>query len=186
MMGGQGAGKSTLLNGLIEDKGEFVHVSADDVKEALPEYQSALKGGNANAATTVHQESKQVAKSLAGKAMANRNNLVYDATGATRKDYDDLIDKLKVAGYKVSLVMVHITVEEGLRRIGARAQQTGRNVEEKYARAAYPLIGPNFAALVPKADDALLFDNMAGQPKLVWSKAAQDTGALRQLLGIGG
>lgn len=184
-MGGPGAGKSSILAGLIADQSKYVTVNSDDVKESLPQYQAGVKAGDRKIASKVHEESKTVAKSLQQKAITNHSNLIYDATGAAKKDYDDLITKLEQQNYRIKLVMVHVEVEEGLRRVRARAEETGRDVPEGNVKAMYPRIGPNFLALVPKSDQALLYSNMGKTPQLLWdSSKTPDVSVAKDLLGI--
>ena len=184
-MGGPGAGKSTILDEVVPGRKHYVVVNPDDVKEALPAYQRGLQSGNKDIANQVHKQSKTVATNLATKAMAQRQNVIYDATGANTSDYTTMIAGLKKQNYTIKLVMVHVTADEGLRRVTDRAVGTGRHVPEKIVRAVYPQIGPNFVKLAPTVDHALLYENMSKKPKLLWdSLVAPDVTLAKTALGL--
>src|SRR5690606_5925241 len=64
MGGGGGAGKSSVLK-LLRERGDVDDVpilSADDFKEAIPEYHELVAAGDTRAAATVHEESSAILK----------------------------------------------------------------------------------------------------------------------------
>ena len=184
MMGGPGAGKSSTLSQIVRDPKQYVMTNPDDVKEALPEYQAGLKAGNKNIAGKVHGESKKVADALADKTIKGRHNIIYDATGANKKGYTDLIKQLTEKHYQIKLVMVHVKMDEGLKRVKARAEETGRHIDDKLVKSVYPAIPPNFVSLAPTVDQALLYDNSDKPPKLVWDSKVADIALAKNYLDL--
>jgi predicted ABC-type ATPase len=161
MMGGPGSGKSSLIKQV--DKTKYVSMDADAVKEELPEYITATQHKARNAAFMAHGESSIVAKRIRDRAVRERKSLIVDGTGKNAKTYGALIDKLKESGYHVTLIMPHITGDEGQERAELRSEKTGRHVPEDILRGAYGKIAPNFEALAAKCDEARLFDNAGPQ-----------------------
>lgn len=173
LMGASGSGKSSIINEVVPDRSKFVHADPDAVKEAMPSYQAGLKAGNQNIATTVHAQSKDITKSVVNNAINTRRNLLYDGTGGNRQEYEAMITSLRGVGYRIKLVMTHISVDEGLKRVAERAAITGRAIPDNVVRDMYHWVPRNFPELVNRVDQALLFDNMVpkGQPpKLIWEK----------------
>lgn len=177
LMGAAGAGKSSIINQLVPDRSNFVHADADQVKEAMPEYQQGLKAGNKNIANTLHNRSKDVTKNVALQAIANRRNLLFDATGNNSAEYLTLISKMRQQGnanqkgYHITLAMVHLSPDEGVKRVAERAKQTGREIPENIVRDMYHWVPQNFPTIANQVDQAYLFDNMVPQgqaPIIVW------------------
>lgn len=173
LMGAAGSGKSSLIPQLVPDPSNFVHVDADQVKEAMPEYQSGLEEGDTDIANTVHTRSKNVAKSMATEAIATRRNLIFDATGSDVAQYMTMITAMrdKTKNYHITLAMSHLSPDEGVRRVAERAQQTGREIPENVVRDMYQWVPRNFPTLANQVDQAYLFDNMVPQgqpPIIVW------------------
>jgi predicted ABC-type ATPase len=173
LMGASGSGKSSIINEVIDDPSTFVHADPDMVKSAMPAYQAGIKQGNKNIANMVHDESKNITKSIVDSAITTRRNLLYDGTGGNLQEYSRMIANLKKVGYHVKLVMTHISVNEGLKRVAERAAATGRDIPTDVVKDMYKWVPINFPVLVSQVDNAYLFDNMVpkGQlPKLVWEK----------------
>jgi predicted ABC-type ATPase len=185
MMGGPGSGKSTIIESILNptDRKNMVLADPDSIKAKLPQYREDLKAGKKDAATKAHAESKKIVKTLLDNVISTRRHLLYDATGANKKDYEDLMAQLKRAGYNITLVMTHVPVEEGLSRVKARATETGRDVPESIVRAVYTSAPKNFKDLAPTADDAFVFDNSAKTAKLVWNNS-MDVTKLNEIFGI--
>lgn len=171
LMGAAGAGKSSIIDQLVPDRSNFVHADADQVKEAMPEYQRGVKAGDKNIANTVHARSKDVTKFVATQAIAGRRNLLFDATGNNTAEYMALITAMRQKNYQITLAMVHISPDEGVKRVAERARQTGREIPENVVRDMYHWVPRNFPTLANLVDHAYLFNNMVPQgqpPFIVW------------------
>lgn len=171
MMGGPGSGKSSIIQTVMDPRElkNMVVADPDAIKNMLPSYQAGVAKGDKDIAAKTHAESKKINSSVVDQTIISRRNLLYDATGANKKEYSDLIQKLKTAGYQIYLVLANLNVEEGVKRVKARAQVTGRSVPENIVRSVYRQVPSNFMSLVSQVHQAYVFDNSGKQPKLVWS-----------------
>jgi len=182
LMGAPGAGKSSIIDELVPDKSNFVHADADQVKEAMPRYQRGLLKGTKNISNKVHAQSKEVTKHVATQAIDSHRNLLFDGTCGDVTEYMALITALRKKNYHITLAMVHVSIDEGLKRVAERAQKTGREVPEDTVQNMYNWVPRNFPPLARLVDQAYLFDNMVrpGEPPiLLWetsdgTKLAQD------------
>jgi ppGpp synthetase/RelA/SpoT-type nucleotidyltranferase/predicted ABC-type ATPase len=172
-MGGPASGKSSGL--ATFDKSNTVHVDADAIKEQMPEYIEGVRGGLRDSARMAHNESSYIAKQIRERAIADRKNLIYDGTGRNREPFEETIDKLKAKGYKVTVMMSDLTVEEGLARAQGRAERISRYVPDDAVKGAYQTIPKNFEHFAAKADSWVLFDNHGDKPRAVWTGSGGKT-----------
>lgn len=175
MMGATASGKSSLVKGL--PKGEYVRIDSDMIKDRLPEFRAAIGVGTKtfpvsaiNAAPMTHEESSYLAKQIRAEAVLSRKNFIFDGTGNDLGKYQKFVTDLKGAGYHVQVLMSDLTPEEGMKRAGLRAEQTGRVVDQAFARNSYDMVPRNFEPISGKADEFYLFDNHGKTPRLVWSR----------------
>lgn len=169
MMGAPASGKSTLAKRIPEAR--FVRVDPDGIKEKLPEYHEAMAGNAKNAAAMVHEESSHLAKQIREEAISGRKNLLVDGTGKNAETYGALIKRLQGEGYHVRVMMAHLDKDEGMRRMKARADVTGRYVPDEFVNEAYEKIPRNFPHLAGLADEAQLFDMGGAEPKPTWTRS---------------
>lgn len=162
MMGGPASGKSTYRVRAYGDEPGYVTIDADDVKGKLPEYELAVANSDIYAAARAHEESSDIAKAVYRRALANRMNLIFDGTGKNANNYERMIRDLKDAGYEVRLMMPHIEAEDGIARVSARAEKSGRYVPDYILQEAYQAIPRNFFRLARQADEAILIDGYNG------------------------
>lgn len=185
MMGGSGAGKSRVraLSGVTMD--EMVHVDADDVKALLPNYRDRLHAGDKDAAWKSHGESQQVVTGLLAGAIADKQHLLYDATGANNATYeggfgggvagrDGLFKMLAKQGYTIKLIMTYVPTEIAVGRVEKRGEETGRVVPEHVVRSTHRDARRNFMqyAQDSRVSEAKLYENMGEGPLLVWEKGS--------------
>lgn len=182
MMGGSGSGKSRVkaLEGVKVDG--MVDVDADAVKAALPTYLDMVHKGDEQAAWNHHNESQDVAASAVTKAIASRQHLLYDATGANRNTYlggyglfdsDGLFKMLKKQGYEIRVVMVYVPEELAWQRVKSRAKETGRHIPEDVTRRIHGEATRYFLGTWAghrDVDKASIYENMGKDPMLVWRK----------------
>lgn len=177
MMGGTASGKSTLVRHAMGDAHDFVNVNADDFKEQLPEYQRGISLGQRNgvavsakdAASSVHEESSDIADDLRDRTVGARKNMVLDGTGKNAEKFLATMKSLKAAGYHVRVMMPHVKFEEAKKRALDRANHTGRYVDEKVMEQNHHLVPGNFEKVSKEADDWALFDMGRPPPHIVWS-----------------
>lgn len=130
--GGPASGKTEMLKRLdgIPSRDSAHHLSADDIKELIPEYQNWVDQG-IDAAELVHGESKHINKKTTARAAATGNDIVLDSTGdGNYYDHRERLMKLKDAGYRIEAHYVTTSLENALARERLRYEATGRGVPE--------------------------------------------------------
>lgn len=173
MMGGPASGKSTFRQRQYGDEPGYVTIDADDVKTKLPEYELAVANSDIYAAARAHEESSAIAKQVYRAALAGRMNLIFDGTGKNANNYERMLRDLKDAGYEVRLMMPHIEAVDGIARVTARAERSGRYVPEYILEEAYRTIPQNFFRLARQADEARLIDGYSGNIMATVSNGAE-------------
>lgn len=185
MMGGPASGKTTIAKRVLgETFNDFVNVNPDDVKEMLPEYQTALefdhqgkKTSARDAAWMSHEESIDIADEVYDRAVDGGYSLILDGTGKDAGYHVEEIQKLRNAGYHVQLLMPDLGVEEAVDRSEKRAERTGRYVPAgppppgtpAVIQNIYRVVGGNFERIARAADEFSLFDSRKFPPDLKWS-----------------
>ena len=169
-MGGPGSGKSSMTKSL--DPKKFVHVDPDDVREQLPEYQKLTKGDVVYkyASSMSHPEASDIAARITDEAVKQGKHVIIDGTGSNAASMMAKMDELKKAGYHIHLAYAHLGVEEGLKRIDSRAEETGRWVPTDWARDAYNKIPRNFQEVAKHADTYAVHDTTTRASPVVWKK----------------
>lgn len=120
-----GAGKSTTLEDHAGiDRSKYLTINPDDIKESLGRRgMIPAVGGLApmECSALVHEESSQVAGLLAGRAYADRKNVIWDITMSSKSSAAKRIQQLRDAGYSsIEGVFVHIPVDKSVERAEAR------------------------------------------------------------------
>jgi hypothetical protein len=75
------------------------------------------------ASDLVHEESSHVAKLLAGRAMRDGKNIIWDITMSSSLTTQERLDDLDRAAYSTRGIFVHISIAEAVRRADARHRQ---------------------------------------------------------------
>ena len=130
--GGPASGKTEMLKHLegIPGKDSAHYLSADDIKELIPEYQNWVDEG-IDAAELVHGESKHINKKTTARAAATGNDIVLDSTGdGNYHDHRKRLMTLKDSGYRIEAHYVTTSLENALARERLRYEATGRGVPE--------------------------------------------------------
>jgi hypothetical protein len=126
MAGGLGgAGKSTTLEGHAGiDRSDYLTINPDDIKESMARRGMIppVKGlAPMERSALIHEESSDIATSLAGRAYADRKNVIWDITMSSRASVARRLQHLREAGYRnVEGIFVHIPVEKSVERAQAR------------------------------------------------------------------
>lgn len=159
--GGSGSGKSFFVEKffLSSTEVDYVFIDSDNIKEELPEYIEAVKNNNLDAADIVHDESGYIAQSLLDHCISKNYSFIYDGTMSNYEKYDKLIATLKKSQFIISALYVDIDVEIALERARTRAESTGRAVPEEVIIRTNSMSAKTFNKLVPKFDEAVLFNN---------------------------
>jgi hypothetical protein len=120
-----GAGKSTVLKGPAKlDTRKYLTLNPDDVKEEM-----AARGlipkipdlSPMEVSALAHEESSHITNLLAKRAYAERKNVIWDITMASKGSVQRRINELRQSGYDdLSAVFVDIPVETSVERALAR------------------------------------------------------------------
>jgi hypothetical protein len=159
--GGYGSGKSTLLDmfpevaGFPKDKAAAMRADPDALKQGIPEYLEKGEKLDPMAATYVHEESSDIAKTGVNGGLADGYNVIYDTSGDT--DPDKLADK--VAKFR----------KQGATRVEANYAFSG-SIDESQRRADYRAEHSKGARrYVPRA----LLEANAREVSRCWLKSAE-------------
>jgi hypothetical protein len=125
MAGGLGgAGKSTVLDKHADvDRSQYLRINPDNIKEEMakrglvPEFEGLSP---MEASDLVHEESSHVAKLLAGRAMKDGKNIIWDITMSKTSGTEERLGNLDRAGYSTRGIFVYIGIAEAVRRADAR------------------------------------------------------------------
>jgi N12 class adenine-specific DNA methylase/predicted kinase len=175
IMGYPGAGKSTIAAKLRAEKGA-VHISADDAKLYMPEYQN---GANS---TGTQYEAVEIAIAASAAFIDRGGNVILETIGDTPAAVAERAKILKSRGYRVTLIGLDIDRTEAMRRAVTRFQETGRAVP----RALYDTLSPG--ETYDKAKDAYTDHARLAHDGNGWRFADGSNGAVglaRALVGEG-
>lgn len=110
--GGPGSGKGTLTD-MISDLGDYIYLNNDEIKKDLPGY----KGTHA---AYYHEEARDICNMLTEKIMADKLNVVLDATMRDPKQSIKKIKAFKAKGYTTRLMSTNLPVKKALDRAVSR------------------------------------------------------------------
>lgn len=126
VLGPPASGKSKLFaEPLAQQRGALL-VDADVVKEYLPEYDAG------RLASVVHQESSDIADTVVARAARNGENLVLPLIGKNPERIVDLATALRLADYRVYVVLCELPLRAAAQRAVRRFELTGRFVDPDY------------------------------------------------------
>ena len=157
--GGPGTGKTTLVNqqGLVGPN--TVSVSADDIRDHLPEFKPSA--GKPISVAETHEEASDIAKALTARAGSGSRNIVLDGTGdTTLQKLGGKIAALKATGHAIIGEYVTTSIAEAQQRADARGQRTGRFVPPTALREMHRAVSGIFPEAVKQGlfDKARLWD----------------------------
>lgn len=173
--GGAGAGKSSIVKNylLIDEEAtdEFVYVSADDIKEQIPEYKEYQEEGIELAAIYVHPESTDIAFDLIKLCVENNYSFIYDGTMSYQPHYEDeVLPLLKEKFYTIEGIFVDLDVEESIRRALFRSDIEKRHVEDEVIRSSNYNAPITYHAISGTFAKSLIFNNNGEYPALVFER----------------
>jgi predicted ABC-type ATPase len=128
MAGGLGgAGKTTVLEKHAHvDRSQYLTINPDGIKEEMasrgliPELEGLSP---MEASDLVHEESSHISKLLAGRAIRDGKNIIWDITMSSTLSTEQRLDNLDRAGYVTRGVFVDIPIDEAVRRADGRHRQ---------------------------------------------------------------
>lgn len=178
MGGGAGAGKSTvvqvyLLNNDIAHGqfDDFVYVSADNIKELIPEYKEYQEEGIKLAAIYVHPESTNIALDLIKRCVEYNYSFIYDGTMSYQPHYEnDVLPLLEEKSYTIEGIFVDLDVEESIRRANIRSLKEQRHVEDEVIRSSNYNAPITYNAISDTFAKSSIFNNSGEFPIMVYSR----------------
>lgn len=132
LLGPPGSGKTTagvpVAREMVGHDTRLANLNADDVKEAMPEYQ----GHNAAA---VHEESSELVEGrIVPEGIEGRHNMMFDFTGNSAPKMMRIAEMLKDKGYDVHVVNVKVPTYVAVSRAWKRFTSSGRFVPPDYVK----------------------------------------------------
>jgi predicted kinase len=123
-----GAGKTTVLDGQAGiDRSQYLTINPDEIKNEMAKRDMVPNVDGLSpmeASDLVHEESSHIAKRLAGQAMREGRNVIWDITMSSRESTYERISSLREYGYSfVEGIFVDIPVDVGIRRSDARHRE---------------------------------------------------------------
>ena len=166
MVGGPGSGKTSgldiLINMLKKNKEDFVSIDPDDVLN---------KFFNSN--RKYYRKVEPITNTLYEKTLEKNYNIIFDRTGTNFVSYyNDVIKKIKANGYNVILCIVYNNYYNVKSRLKKRELETGRAVNETYAKNSYRDLTfniPKYSKLdCDDVNDIFIFDNTSSSIELIY------------------
>ena len=140
MGGGPASGKTFLRQGGFFDtpeRGEAVHLDADEIKHMIPEFDSLVKEltdagiDPTQAASAVHAESTYIQRQAIARAAAEGFHVVVDSTGdGGPKSFHAKIDTLREKGYKIKGRFADVSIGKALTDAKARQKEEKRGIPD--------------------------------------------------------
>lgn len=161
--GAPASGKTRWLKSYAPYIKDFVlHIDADEIRSALPEY----KGWNAN---STFNEAKDIVNKLLDKVGTPcTQDILYDGTMGNSEKYFKLVRKLKKMGYKVFVAFMDVPEAVAQERALERYQKYGRYVSHNVISSFYNQDDagkPTLKQLKGNVDGYIVVDGMTGEVK---------------------
>jgi hypothetical protein len=166
LVGGPGSGKSTealqgTMNELDLNESDFVKIDPDEILTTLYNNNNKCYGSDL---LKINNKSFTMAQ-------AEGYNLVFDGTGKNKDWYiANVFNVLKNNNYKIYLTITLARIEDVLRRLNIRKEETGRTVDEWYVRDVYDkldkVIGDYINMPCNQVNKIFLYDNTGSTAKL--------------------
>jgi hypothetical protein len=108
------------------ERSRYLTINPDGIKEVMAKRGLIPQLGGLSpmeASDLVHEESSHIAKLLAGRAMRDGKNIIWDITMSSVRSTEQRLDDLDRAGYSTRSIFVSIGIAEAVRRADARHRQ---------------------------------------------------------------
>lgn len=164
--GCNGAGKTTasytILPKILDCK-EFVN--ADEIAKGLSPFQPE----------SVSIEAGKIMLSRIDTLIKDGKNFAFETT-LSSKNYKSKIKEAQRNDYYVCLLFFWLRSEKlAIERVKSRVKEGGHNIEKEIIiRRYYRGIKNLFDVYIPIVDEAIIFDNSAGEPVLIFEKLFDD------------
>lgn len=151
LLGPSGAGKGwwqeQVEEGAYDDEldREFTHISSDETKEPIPEYD----GENAS---EVHDEASHIAKEyLAPEAIEGEHNVMIDKVATSPESTMRMIEAMQDAGYDIRASFVDVPEDKSVHNAVGRYHDEGRFTPLEYVAGTRSQSRDSFDTIVEEA-----------------------------------
>jgi len=136
-----GAGKTGLANAsksYLRERGGYVRIDADRMREALPYYPALARQDPLNASARSQQDAGMCVQELRKLAIEEKRNVMEEGTFRSPDDAERFVLALKEAGNRVELRILAVPPDQSLLGIYQRYEQqieggiVPRNVKDQY------------------------------------------------------
>jgi adenylate kinase family enzyme len=125
--GGQpGSGKSRLAEAAkdeLRDRGGYLHVDADILREKNPSYKFLMERDDKTAANYTHDVASAWSRRLTTTGIENKRNLVIDQTSRDPEAVSSLTARLRKAGYRIEVRAMATSSLVSVQRIRTRYEE---------------------------------------------------------------
>tara|TARA_B000000477_G_C6093856_1_gene228950 strand:- start:1594 stop:2352 length:759 start_codon:yes stop_codon:yes gene_type:complete len=166
MVGGPGSGKTSglniVLNMLKKNEEDYISINPDDILKKF-----------FNSDKKYYHKVEPINEELYSEVLSNNYNIIFDRTGTNFESYfNNVIVKIKNAGYNIVLCVIYNNYTNVKDRIKKRELETGRGVDEVYAKNSYRDLTFNIPKYVKlecnNVDEIFCFDNTSKSIELIY------------------
>ena len=125
IIGKPASGKTFASKDFVSHIPNIVTINTDDVAARIPEYRGWNRGA-------VQEEASRIVKELTARAVAGRNNISIDETGAKMSKAEAKVKVLHDLGYDVHLIHVSAPMYQSANKVIDRYKQEGRFTDLDY------------------------------------------------------
>jgi len=144
--GQPGAGKTGLAEeskSYLRERGGYIRIDADRLREMLPYYPRLAQEDPLNASARSQQDASLCVQELRKMAIEEKRNIMEEGTFRSPDDAERFVSALKTAGNRVELRILAVPPEHSLLGIYQRYEEQleggiiPRNVKDAYHNAAF-------------------------------------------------
>ena len=166
MVGGPGSGKTSglniVLNMLKKNEEDYISINPDDILKKF-----------FNSDKKYYNKVEPINQELYSEVLSNNYNIIFDRVGTNFESYlNNVILKIKNAGYNIVLCVIYNTYTNVKDRIKRRELETGRGVDEVYAKNSYRELTFNIPKYIKlecnNVDEIFCFDNTSKSIELIY------------------
>ena len=170
--GPMGAGKSWTLEWLwqrgIFPLDEIVHLDADLVKAALPEWDALVERSPLTAGGLTRRESGYLVEIAQEVAMRARKHVWVDGSLRDGEWYEGAFRRLRIEhpDYRIAILAIFAERDVIFERVRARAKESGRDVPADEVEDSIRRVPLSVSRLSPHVDFKAIIDNSGETPQL--------------------
>ena len=168
--GPTGSGKSVVLKSFLKTNetkytsDDFIEINIDSLVEAINHYKTNVSTALDDETRTkiyfsCREEVDELSSLLFYKAIANKNNLIYETTGSSVKWLKGDLQKLRESGYIIVVIYPFVTWNILNKRLTDRERTSVRKIDRTLLKTNVGNAIKNFFDVIPSSDYAYIYDN---------------------------